>query len=355
MNRFQLILGKPANVSPTTDIERDSNSLNFYDAGIVNSNNHDSDTNKINFMCQPMKELQQNMEKIIFKGNDDDNNTKNRARKNAAKKLMKGISDKFDQMGQEINQEFHQMRKDLFEEIRSKTNERRSEQEPAREKCDNTSNSVADIYISTINSDKRLAVDGDELVMNEIKMKAELMKSNFSKIIRNMSDTNKEKVQSLKHNMSERIKKQTDFMQTLPSSSSSNVATTTKTLNMKIPTITIPAVSIPSITVPNITMPSSSKENNMLRQLKRKLQQRQKANVISNSKSSYDSKEDTTLDFFQDESYGVVRDEINCHVYSEIEPLEETVFAIDLAKYSTSWEESSGDHFTIGDEEDELI
>jgi len=333
MNRFRLNLRRPATVSPTTDIESDSNNLDLYDAGIVKNSNDDS----------------RSVTNLLF----DKSNT-NGKKKNLAKNFIKDISDRFDHMGQEINHEFYQIRKDLQEETRSKTNKRRGQQ-PGKKQDNTSSNSASERKNFNSSIENQLVIDGDELIMNEIKLKAERIRNNFSKTIRNMSDSNREKVESLKHNMSERIKKKTEFAQALSSSPSSNVETKKNVFTMKIPNVVMPTVAMPTITVPNITMPNPPIGNSMLRQLKRKLQQWQPEDDISNSENSYDSEKDTTLEFLQDRSHGVVCDDIS-FVDSNIESLEETVIAIDMNKYSMSWEDSSIEHhFSITAEEDELI
>jgi len=346
MNRFQFRLKKLASVSPKCNTERRKDDLTLSDIGITSNNgcNDDGDCannffinrNKITGMSQPTNELKQNMKKVMLKENNDNNaidtseNTKDLARD-----LVKNISNRIDQIGQEINLEIHQIRKDLSQQVRNNNNR----------------NKHSDAQYVSNNLENQLVIDGDELIMNDIKLRVESFKTNFQKI----SNNNKEKVQVLKHSMSARVKKRTDSIQVL--SSSRKMSTKEKMLNMRIPTVTLPTVTMPNIMVPSVAVPpKQSKGNNMIGKLKRKLQKQQPDKQFSHGDISYDSETDeNTIDFSQSGDDDIFCDEsITSYGSSDKNSLDESAIALDINKYGTSWGDDSIDHhFSISDDEDD--
>jgi len=292
MNRFQFNLGRRQssleNASSSTPTKTRTN--------IFNTSTEDH--NKIFHLRQPMNELQQNMRKIISFPQSTGENNKKKNRKN----LMKSISKKFDKIGQEINNEFHTMMHPATKDVPPK--------EP------------------TLGGKRKQHIDGDELIIKEIKMRATNISNTISKIRANGNANNfnsREKIRSLKHNMSERIKKGKE-------------TTRFKLNNMKISTILPNSVlkQQPPITINSSSMStiiSSGSNTNS-------------SDNDNDSSSSSSSKEeiillDTSIDFLSDDSYA-------------INTLEKKSNRGDEEDDSSS-NDDDYQPFTISDEEDELI
>lgn len=211
--------------------------------------------NKIFHFRQPIIELQQNIGNLVSFPQNTNENKKKRNHRN----FIKAVSTKLDQMGQDINEEFHIL----------------------------TRSSSADVQKNEqiIVERGKQHIDGDELIMQEIKIRATNISNAIAKIRANNNANNfnrREKMQSLKQKMSERIKRGKE--------------TTRLTLKtMKMPTISGNVVSKhrrPKYINSTVTISSESDNND-------------------DDDSSLSSKEeetvvlDTSIDFLSDASYGI--------------------------------------------------
>jgi len=240
-----------------------------------------------------MNELQENMRKMVSFPPSTSEDNKKRNNRN----FMKSVSTKFDQMGQGINKEFHMMIRTPSVDVPKK------EQSMGENK-------------------NKKHIDGDELIMNEIKVTATNISNTISKIRVNSNANNfnsREKIQSLKQNMSERIKKGKE--------------TTRFALNtMKVPTIS---------------------RNVVLKHQKPK-------NIDSSSTSSIISSDSKTRSSNKDDDNSSSSEEEIILLDTSIDFLTDASYGKDMLekmgnKQANDVSDVDDQSFTISDEEDELI